>query len=220
MKAKLLAVASLLVLASLPANAAITTYIGADDDVSSLSQMTNSSAAAASFLAAVSSVTTVDFESALPSGLTITGGSITNNSGCGALCGFNTTAGGQYFYSDYAATVTFTFADPISAFGMYVTGLQTNLVGQEFVTFSDGSTQTIDTPTSIEGGGAFIGFTDFGKSIVSISYNASNDIVAFDDLHFTMGSAAPEASTWVMLTAGFGGLGLLAVRGRRKAVAA
>jgi hypothetical protein len=154
------------------------TYTGADNAVTSLAQMTNSVTAETAFNAAVSGESVITFETATPAGVSISGGSITNTSGCGSLCGFNTTAGGSYFYSLGGGKATFTFTTAIDAFGTYVTGLQTNLVPQETLTFSDGSTQTINTPTAINGGGAFVGFTDFGKSIVSVSYNATSDIVA------------------------------------------
>jgi light-regulated signal transduction histidine kinase (bacteriophytochrome) len=97
---------------------------------------------------------------------------------------------------------------------MYITGLQTDVVPNETLTFSDGSSQTIHTPTSINGGGAFIGFTDIGKSILSVSYNATNDIVALDDVRFGNASvsAVPEPSTWAMMILGFAGLGFMAYR--------
>jgi hypothetical protein len=173
------------------AQAQLATFTGADNGVSSLSQMTNSQAAESSFLAAAPGLNTITFESPLPSGVSVSGGSITNNSGCGALCGFNTTLGGQNFYLLNGGSGTFTFATPVDAFGFYVTGLQTNLVAQETVTFFDGTSQTINTPAAINGGGAFIGFTDIGKSITSVSFNATNDIVALDDVQFGNIGAAP-----------------------------
>jgi hypothetical protein len=171
-------------LAAEQAHAAVVVFAGSDNAVSSLSQMTNSVAAAASFNAAAPGLNTITFETALPPTVTLSGGAITNTSGCGALCGFNTTPGGQYFDLLFGGTSTFTFANPINAFGFYVTGLQTDVVPNETVTFSDGSSQTIQVPTAINGGGAFIGFTDIGKSIVSVSYNAINDIVALDDVKY------------------------------------
>jgi hypothetical protein len=210
----LLAASSLFAFPAIPAQAAIVTYIGADDSVSSLAQMTNSSAAAAAFDAATTGASLVDFESALPAGFSFAGGSITNNSGCGALCGFNPTLGGENFQLLVGGSVTFTFTDPISAFGFYISGLQTDIVAQQTLTFSDGSTQVIDTPSAINGGGAFIGFTDFGKSIVSLTYNATSDIVAIDDIRFFAGPAVPEPATWAMMIAGFGAVGF-AMRRRR-----
>jgi len=193
----------------------ITTYLGADNGVSSLAQMTNSVAAETAFAAAAPGLNIITFESGLPAGVGASGGSITNNSGCGALCGFNTTAGGQYFYLLVGGTATFTFTTPINAFGVYITGLQTDLVAQETLTFSDGSSQTINTPTATGGGGAFMGFTDIGASIVSISYNASNDVVSLDDVQYgTAGAAVPEPSSLLLLGTGLLVLGMVVIRKR------
>jgi hypothetical protein len=208
-----LVLAALAAAATFSAQAALVVYTGADDNVSSLAQMTNSVAAATQFdLDNLGFETVIDFESALPAGVSISGGSITNNSGCGQLCGFNTTLGGSFFRNLFGGSVTFNFAFPIDDFGFYITGLQTNLVPQETLTFSDGSTQTINTPTAINGGGAFIGFTDFGKSIVSVTYNATNDIVSIDDVRFSI-AAVPEPGSLALV--GIAALAMGAWRRRR-----
>ncbi len=182
------------------AKAGLITFVGGDNAVTSLSQMTNSLAAEASWAAAVPGASVITFETALPAGVSLSGGTITNNSGCGALCGFNTTPGGAYFYSLVGGTATITFTTPIDAFGMYITGIQTDQVSGEMVTFNDGSSETIDTPTATGGGGAFMGFTDIGESIVSVSYDAVNDIVALDDISYSSGApSVPEPSYYIPL---------------------
>jgi hypothetical protein len=215
---KILLVAGALVVAGFAGRAkagTITTYLGADNNVSSLAQMTNSVAAETAFVAAAPGLSLITFETAVPASVTIVGGSITNNSGCGQLCGFNTTAGGQNFYLLDGGTGTFTFTTAIDAFGMYITGLQTDLVAQETITFSDGSSQTINTPASTGGGGAFMGFTDIGASIVSVSYNATSDIVSLDDVRYgNVSSSVPEPSSLLLLGTGLLVLGMVAIRKR------
>jgi hypothetical protein len=202
------------------AAAAPVTYIAADNGVSTLAGMVNSTAAAANFLSVAGALNTVDFESALPSNLTITGGTTTNNSGCGALCGFNTTSGGAFFRSVVGGSVTFSFTNPVDAFGFFVNGLQTDLVPQQTIVYVDGSTttQTINMPSATGGGGAFIGFIDFGQLISSVTFNATNDILAFDDLRFgrsanNPNNPVPEPAGLALL--GVGLLGLLAAQRRR-----
>jgi hypothetical protein len=213
---QLAAVALACAAASTTASAAVVTYIGADNGVSTPAQMINSNAAAASFDAATGPLGLITFESALPAGVSIVGGSTTNNSGCGALCGFNITPAGSMFRNLFGGSMTISFATAIDSFGFYVTGLQTNLVPQETVTFSDGSTQVINVPAAINGGGAFIGFTDIGKSIVSVTYNATNDIVSIDDIRYGNATpAVPEPSTYAMMLLGLGLAGFVARRQKR-----
>ena len=191
---KKLAIAGIVSSACLAVHAAPVTYLAADNNVSTLAQMVNSTAAAASFLAVAGALNTVDFESPLPANVGITGGGTTNNSGCGALCGFNTTAGGAFFRFVGGGPVTFSFTTAVDAFGFFVTGLQTNLVPQQTITYVDGSsvTQTINMPSAINGGGAFIGFIDYGQLISSVTFNATNDVVVFDDLRFGRSANNPE----------------------------
>lgn len=200
--------------ACMSVQAAPVVYSASDDNVASLAQMVNSSAMAASFDAVAGAISIVDFESALPANVTITGGTTTNNSGCGALCGFNTTAGGAFFRSVFGGSVTFSFTSPVDSFGFYVNGLQTDLVPQQTIVYTDGSsvTSTLNMPPAINGGGAFFGFIDFGNMISSVTFNATNDILGFDDLRFGRAENNPNPTS-VPEPGAFGlfGFGLLGV---------
>lgn len=208
---KLLA-ASLLTF-GLSANAAIITYVGADNGASSSATLLNSNAAAAAFDAAAPSSSLIDFESPLPAGVSIVGGTIKNAPSCSPnLCGFNTTAGGAFFLEAFGGTITFNFANAINAFGAYFTGLQ---LANETVTFSDGTSQSFTIP-SLSSGGAFFGFTDIGKQIVSVTYNALNDITVIDDIRFQL--AEPSTNVPEPVSIALLGIGLLGVGAfRRKA---
>lgn len=216
-----LVLAGILSAAAISAYAAPVTYLASDNNVSSLSQMVNSTAEAAAFNAVAGNLNVVDFESPVPGDITITGGSTTNNSGCGALCGFNTTPGGAYFRLVYGGSVTFSFTNPVDAFGFYVNGLQTDLVPQQTIVYVDGSsvTRTIDMPPATGGGGAFVGFIDFGQMISSVTFNATNDVLGFDDLRYGRSAnnpaSVPEPGTLVLFGLGLAGIGV-AVKRRRQ----
>jgi hypothetical protein len=196
---------------SLSSQAQLVTYIGADPGANSTAPRLMSNAQAAAFdLAAgvLGSVTIIDFESSplgafaslTPvAGVTITGSGdygvnpTVVNSPVGTpdnLFGYNTTASGSQFVSLYGGTLSFAFADPIQAFGAYLSGLQGNVVGTETFTFWDGGSQTVNIP-NLSGGIAFVGFTDAGKSISSLTIDVHHDIVGVDDVRFVKAPQRP-----------------------------
>ena len=211
-----LLLATTLAAACLSVQATPVVYSASDNSVSSLAQMVNSSAKAAAFDAVAGAISLIDFESPLPANVTITGGTTTNNSGCGALCGFNTTPGGAFFRSVFGGAVTFSFTTPVDSFGFYVNGLQTDLVPQQTIVYTDGSsvTYTLNMPPATGGGGAFFGFIDFGNQISSVTFNATNDVLGFDDLRFGNAehnpNSVPEPGAFGLFGVGLLGLWIAA----------
>jgi hypothetical protein len=221
-------------------------FVGEDIMPTTTSAHPLSAAAAASFAAAaagIGTVSTITFESAplgsfssltVAPGVTLTGTDTnganqtirdTSNFPSGpTLDGYNTTPGGANFLEVQGGTVTFTFATPTQFFGAYLSGVQNFFT--DVVTFSDGTSESINLPETGTSGsiGAldFVGFTDAGKSISSITINAGSNAAGFDDIGVddvsyqsaaVTNSAVPEpGSIALMLT---GGLGLAAALRRR-----
>ncbi len=212
-----------------PASASVITYTGFDDGATDPGA--NSTSARNDFLAAVGSATSIDFESTplgattaltiAPGVTTSTGGTITDFETCDRnLCGGNTTASGSRFLEvpgNTLGTLTFSFLTPINSFGANFGGLQ---ITTTTLSFDDGTSQSIllaPNATVANGGFGFIGFTDFGKAISSISIDAVNDIISIDDILFTTADVGdvPEPSTFAMLAIGLAAL----LRFGRRAVA-
>jgi hypothetical protein len=215
--------------------AAVTTFSGFDLGAANVGP--NSIAAATAFNAAVGASSLIDFESlaggsdtngASPApGVTLTsvGWNIQASTTCGGpLCGDNTTpAGAKFAYSNSSlATLTFTFTTPISAFGAFFGGLQTDT---STLQFDDGSAHSIFLPVDASlGGFAFVGFNDPGASITSVTVDVPFDLISVDDVSYAHGvggvkSGAPEPAAWAMMLTGFAGLGAMARRRRRAAAA-
>ena len=187
----------------------------------------NSTAAAASFDTAASligNISIITFESApvgsftnltVAPGVSISGTSRDGNNqtinntfdaSFPSLDGYNTTSGGAKFAEMLGGSLVFTFNTPIQFFGAYLSGVQ-NFV-QDTITFSDGSAQTINVPeagtSNSIGELVFVGFTDAGKSISSVTINAGTngfDAIGVDDVRFqsNTSTAVPEPGSAVLL---------------------
>lgn len=235
-------VLSVFALPGLSAFASTITYTGQDIVSTTSSPTPNSNAAAASFAAAAAglgTVSTINFESApigsfsslaVASGVSLSGSDIngdnqtirntSNSPTIPTLDGFNTTSGGANFVEMQGGTVTFSFATPTQFFGAYFTGVQNFF--SDYVTFSDGTTQVIDLPEAGTSGSVgavdFVGFTDAGKYISSVTINAGNyqdgaDYIGVDDVSYqSAASTAPTPepdSIILMLTGGLGVAGAI-----------
>ena len=239
---------SIFALPGLSAFASPITYSGQDIVSTTSSPTPNSNAAAASFAAAAAglgTVSTINFESAplgsfsnlaIASGVSVSGSDVGGNNQtirnttnfplAPTLDGFNTTPGGANFVEMQGGTLTFTFTTPTQFFGAYFTGVQ-NFFG-DYVTFSDGTTQVINVPdagTSDSVGAVdFVGFTDAGKSISSVTINAGSyeegyDDIGVDDVSYQSAPSTaptPEPGSIILLLTG--GLGVAGAVRRRLSV--
>lgn len=210
-KALFAGMAGALALSAGAAQAQVVTYSGYDLGTSAPGA--NTLAAQSAFLAATGSPEIIDFESALPSGVTIVGGSVlTTPPGAPKYWGSNVTPGGSH-YLDFLGDVTFSFTAPINSFGLVMGGLQ----GPNTISWTNSSgSQQISVAQAGGSGFAFLGFTDFGESITSITVSSPGDYDGLDDVRFGLvnAGAIPEPATWAMLVLGFGVIGG-SIRSRR-----
>jgi hypothetical protein len=222
-------------LAASHARSALVSFVGEDfEPGADPTVRTNSDAAHAAFVAAASAigpVSTITFEGAPLGSFTNLGvtpdvsmdgtdhngnpQTIRNTSdfpSFPSVDGSNTTAGGSFFVEMQGGNLVFTFAQPTQFFGAYLTGVQTNFFADS-VSFNDGTNQSITLAgagtSQLHGETAFVGFTDAGKFITSVTINAGSPNGGFDDIGVDDVSVqSPEPSTLVMATIVFGILGI------------
>lgn len=211
-------------------------YYGIDPGVGPMGARPNSDAAAASFDAAAGAMGNlgiVNFESAplgyfsgplsVAPGVTVQMDAVRSTSGIRTggsySLGFNTTSGGQkYLYvapngnTQGSATFAFAFNKPVSAFGMYVTGLGIQ-TGKIDILYDDNSTGSLNVAGSPQGGALFVGFTSPEKKIKSFTISDPGgcevgDAIGIDDVRYVTDKEetppVPEPATMTLL-----GVGLL-----------
>lgn len=233
------------------AQAGIITYTGYDPNVAPGGPHPNSNTAAANFDAAVGSFKLITFEG-LPIGnfatrtiapgvtVTLTGTDsdpatdpgITNVND--QLLGYNTTALGTQHLRvvppwgdnpgvNLSLTATFAFNTPIVAFGVYLTGAEVDLEGTISLDFNDGSAQTLPVTKNAVAGVQFLGFTDFGRPISSVTFTEvapfwnNRDLYGIDDLRY---GSIPEPGSLTLFLVGAAALVLRSLRRRGQSVPA
>ncbi len=204
------------------------TYSGVDNGAGERDPRPNSDAAAVSFDAAVGSRDLITFEglpvgnfASLPvaPGVTVT---LTNTSSdaCAGIAnvnntdlGYNTTAGGQNHlrvapgFDGPDVSVTFAFASPIGFFGAYLTGTEMFYDGSITLNFNDGTKRTLLIPkNNFRGGVQFYGFTTFGMSISSVTFQeagpfTTQDIWGIDDVRYGPPAGVTRSPTMLLLVA-------------------
>lgn len=226
-----LAVAAVVLLATYAMAGSITFYTGSDDGAPITGPFPNSTSAQTAFLAAAGSTTTSNFQSlavgvyspfTLATGVTVNwsapnygnGFSGISNTTLGNLYGFCVTPGCTQWFGSPSGTATYSFAKPITAFGLWLTGVQTVFTSTFTLTFSDGAPETLNLPINVNGGTTYYGFTDSASfSSITIT-NLSNDAWGQDLVSYS-NQTTPEPSSLLLL--GSGALGLAGLI-RRKLV--
>ncbi len=232
------------------AQAAVVTFSGFDPGVGPGQSRPNSDGAAASFDGAAGTLGTVnkiDFENLAvtsSTSLTVAPGVTANwfNQGANTIetggdqgFGYNTTSGGSNYAqviannSRAAVGVTFSFANAIQAFGAYFTGVG-NFPGNTFINFTDGTSQSLPLSESSSGGVQFLGFTDSGKLISSVTvqenpepiigvpFSIGGDRFGIDDVRYVNSSQPVPEPLTIGGSLAAGGIGWLMKRRHAKSM--
>jgi hypothetical protein len=211
-------------------NADIVTFSGQDDGAPTTGPFPNSTSAQTTFEAAATQLSPlglitfedqpVGFSSSFTAapGVTVNisapnfgnGFSGISNTTNGNLFGFNITTGGSKWLGFPGGSATFNFATPTDYFGFWDTGVQTVFTTSLTVTFNDGTSQTLNVPINVNGGAAFFGFTDAGKSIAAITItDLSNDAWGIDNVMYdTAAASVPEPASILLLITVTAGLAM------------
>jgi len=115
--------------------------------------------------------------------------------------------------SNFATSQTWTFVNPVTAFGVF---LEPDNFATEPLTMALGS-QQLTQDVNGASGAKFFGFVGSGVSSVTFSNGVSDDFAAGDVFTSQSGGGVPEPAAWAMMLVGFAGLG--AALRRRQALA-
>ena len=106
-----------------------------------------------------------------------------------------------------------------------LSGVQSPYFYQDTITFSDATSQTIDIPGTDSGSSGavdFVGFTDAGASITSVSINSGvvgpggyGDYIGVDDVNFQV-TTTPEPGSFALVLTGILAIGCERLRRRRR----
>lgn len=230
---------------------ALVEYLGVDAATDASSPAWNSRFIASHFdthASSVNSINTITWEQYQSgaqgpfspfAGVTVTQSNVIGTSGISSTntsdLGYNTTlfygngnVGRNHLRTEGAfnnvdTEVVFNFANPINAFGMFITGFESNYAGDIFVEYNSSvgaRSVQIPKPASVGGVAAtgFFGFVDdanfqiFSVKVVSRGDRSNgSDFFGIDDVRFTNCQVVPEPGTIAAL-----GLGALVLLRRRK----
>jgi PEP-CTERM motif len=136
----------------------------------------------------------------------------------GNLNGYNVNPGGSHWLGFATGSATFNFTNPTNSFGAFFTGLQANFGSNFQITVNDGLGTTFNPAINANGGVEFFGFTDTASFTSLTITRLSGDYWGLDQFTINV-SAVPEPSTWAMMILGFAGVGFMAYRRRKSALA-
>src|SRR5215472_526867 len=206
---------------------ALTTFSAYDDGASTAAAAANSNAEQVLFSASAGPTDLITFEGpsllgqstdglAVASDVTLGAGDSITNTPFGAPVadyGFNITSGGSQWANVNGGTLIFNFANPITSFGAYLTGV--NLADSIQVN----GVNVVSAPSTAsafgDGGVSFLGFTGSAPVTQVVIAAAGpfdgilvDDQIGVDNVQYTAwNDPVPEPATWTIMLLGVGAIG-------------